>query len=449
MNSKNRHQQRRQRLREASADALVVLAARFESERTDDGFGYYTTRYGYDNWRNDSDFLYLTGINQSRCVLVMTSGKDAADHLFYEPCTAEQALWFGARLGAEDIRRISGIEEVHPIGELDDFLEQALQRHDRVNYPFGADIALDTRLLRLINRLNTPRNIRNGIRTPHSMSDPRRLIHEFRKIKDEGEIDRIRECVEITSAAFHKVFATTRPGQYEYELEAHITGTFRRYGATNHAYNPIVASGGNACCLHYTANDCTVGDDDLILIDIGCEKGFYNADITRTLPANGTFSAAQRDIYQIVLEAQLAAIAEIRPGNPVSRPFDKCAEIISGGLISLGLLHGTLQEVLECKSYKRFFMHGSGHFIGLDTHDVGAPSVDGQEDVFRIGMVTTIEPGLYIPPADDVPERYWHIGVRIEDIVIVTPDGNEVLSYGIPKGIDAVEKAMQTRGDNA
>lgn len=449
MNAKNRFLSRRERLHPTLRDAVLILPAKFEGDRTDDGFGYYTTRYGYEYWRQDSDFLYLTGISQSKCVLVITGKDEIEEHLFHEPRNAEHELWFGERMGAEQLGAISGITRLHPLAELDDFLAQAFQQHAQIHYPFGADMALDTRILGIVNRLNTPRNIRNGMRTPASISDPRKQIHEQRKLKDAVEQAHIRECIDITANAFDSLLRNTRPGLYEYELEADIGHTFRRHGAANHAYNPIVASGGNACCLHYTANNCAIRDGDLILVDVGCEKNGYNADITRSFPANGRFLPAQREIYQIVLDAQLAAIAAIRPGTPLSRPFDVCAEVISCGLLALGLLQGTLHDVLASKAYKRFFMHGSGHFIGLDTHDVGAPSVNGQEDVFRPGMVTTVEPGIYIRPADDVPECYWHLGVRIEDIVLVTSEGNEVLSKHIPKQIHAVELAMQTQGDKA
>jgi Xaa-Pro aminopeptidase len=284
---------------------------------------------------------------------------------------------------------------------------------------------------------------RAGVAAPERIQDVRAALDEMRLLKEPGEVALMRRSARIAAAAHRRAMRATRPGRHEYEIEAELCYEFRRGGAQFPAYWPIVAGGANACILHYVSNDAPLSDGELLLIDAGCELDGYASDITRTFPVNGRFSAAQREVYDVVLAAQLAAIAAVRPGNPWNAPHDAALRVLARGMLDLGLLRGSLDEVLEKETYKRFYMHRTGHWLGLDVHDAGEYKRDGQWRSLQPGMALTVEPGLYIRGADDVPQRLRDIGVRIEDDVVVTPGGCEVLTGEAPKAPADVEALMR------
>ncbi|PZP58012.1 MAG: Xaa-Pro aminopeptidase, partial [Azospira oryzae] len=299
---------------------------------------------------------------------------------------------------------------------------------------------------RVVSWVNAVRaRVRNGVTAPSELKDVRTVLDEMRLVKDPHELELMRRAARISAAAHRRAMRFARPGVTEYQVEAEILHEFRRHGAQAPAYPPIVASGANACVLHYVANSATLKDGELLLIDAGCELDGYAADITRTFPVNGHFSGAQRDVYQLVLAAQAAAIAAVKPGNPWDAPHRAALEVLAQGLIDLKLLTGTRDEVLEKETYRRFYMHRTGHWLGLDVHDAGDYKRGGEWRPLEPGMTLTVEPGCYVRPADDVPQHFWNIGVRIEDDALVTPEGCEILTRDAPKSIAEIEALMAQR----
>jgi Xaa-Pro aminopeptidase len=303
----------------------------------------------------------------------------------------------------------------------------------------------DARVTAALNRVRGM--ARSGVRAPAVVHDVHALLDEMRLVKDETELGLMRRAAEISTAAHRRAMRAARPGRGEFEIEAELVHEFRRHGAQAPAYTPIVAGGANACVLHYVDNGALLKDGDLLLIDAGCEFYGYAADITRTFPVNGRFSAAQRDVYQIVLAAQAAAIDAVRPGNPWDAPHEAALRMLAQGMIDLGLIAGTADAAIETGSYKRFYMHRTGHWLGLDVHDAGEYKLEGRWRPLAPGMVLTVEPGCYIRAAQDVPEALWNIGVRIEDDALVTPEGCEVLTLGAPKSVAEIEEWMAGRAD--
>jgi Xaa-Pro aminopeptidase len=299
---------------------------------------------------------------------------------------------------------------------------------------------------RVLGWLNGVRALaRTGVTAPAEIKDARALLDEMRLRKDAAELALMRRAAAISGAAHRRAMRATRPGMREFEIEAELIHEFRRQGAQAPAYSPIVAGGANACVLHYVGNDAVLHSGDLLLIDAGCELGGYASDITRTFPVNGGYSGVQRDIYELVLEAQQAAIDALRPGAQWDAPHNMAVEVLAQGMIDLGLLSGSIDAAIEAESYKRFYMHRTGHWLGLDVHDAGDYKRDGEWRALEAGMVLTVEPGCYVRPAEDVPERFWNIGVRIEDDVLVTDSGHEVLSAETPKRIADIEALMAER----
>jgi Xaa-Pro aminopeptidase len=307
--------------------------------------------------------------------------------------------------------------------------------------PLGKDAGWDQRLLKL--RTAVQARVRSGIRAPDEVRDVRALLHEARLIKDSHELGIMRRAAAITTQAHRRAMRFARPDRYEYEVEAELLHEFCRHGARHPAYTSIVASGSNACVLHYVDNDCQMQDGELLLIDAGCELAGYAADVTRTIPVNARFSPAQRDIYELVLAAQTEAIAATRPGALWNAPHEAALRVLAQGFIDLKLCHGSLDEVLETERYKRFYMHRTGHWLGMDVHDVGDYKTGADWRPLQPGMTLTVEPGCYIRPADDVPLELWNIGIRIEDDVLVTEAGNEVLTQDAPKTIADIEETMR------
>ena len=419
---------RRRRLAEAIGDAVAVVPTAPERVRNRD------SHYPY---RFDSHFYYLTGFTEPEAVLVVTEKKSI---LFCRERNEEREIWDGFRYGPEAARERFGFDEAHPIGKLDEEMVRLLENRPALYYPMGADAQWDTRAIGWLNAVRA--RLRAGIAAPERMHDVRAVIDDMRLLKDAHELGVMRRAARIAAAAHRRAMQRTRPGRYEYEIEAELLHEFRRNGAQFPAYSPIVAGGANACVLHYVANDALLRDGDLLLIDAGCELDGYASDVTRTYPVNGRFTPGQREVYEIVLAAQRAALEAVRAGNAWNQPHDAAVKVLAQGLIDLKLISGTLDEVLEKETYKRFYMHRTGHWLGLDVHDAGDYKRQGSWRTLAPGMVLTVEPGLYLRAAEDVPERLRNIGIRIEDDVLVAGRGCEVLTAEAPKAIADIEALM-------
>jgi Xaa-Pro aminopeptidase len=420
---------RRQRLAEALGDAVAVVPTAPERVRNRD------SHYPY---RFDSHFYYLTGFTEPEAVLVLSEKKSI---LFCRERNEEREIWEGLRHGPQAARERFGFDEAHPVAKLDEEMVRLLENRPALFYPMGADPAWDARALAWLNALRS--RVRAGIAAPERMQDVRAVIDDMRLVKDAHELGVMRRAARIAAAAHRRAMQRARPGRYEYEIEAELLYEFRRNGAQFPAYSPIVAGGANACVLHYVANDALLREGDLLLIDAGCELDGYASDLTRTYPVNARFSAAQREVYELVLAAQRAALASVRAGSAWNEPHDAAVKVLAQGMIDLGLVPGGLDQVLEKETYKRFYMHRTGHWLGLDVHDAGDYKRQGNWRTLAPGMVLTVEPGLYIRAADDVPERLRNIGIRIEDDVLVAPNGCEVLTAEAPKAIADIEALMR------
>jgi Xaa-Pro aminopeptidase len=420
---------RRQRLAQAIGEGIAVVPTAPERVRNRDSHFPY---------RFDSHFYYLTGFIEPEAVLVLVAGKSI---LFCRERNPEREIWDGFRYGPEAARECFGFDEAHPITSLDQEMTRLLENQPALYYPMGADAEWDARAMRWLNAVRA--RVRTGIAAPERVHDVRALIDEMRLVKDAHELGIMRRAARIAAGAHRRAMQRSRPGRTEYEIEAELLYEFRRNGAQFPAYSPIVASGANACVLHYVFNDAPLRDGDLLLIDAGCELDGYASDITRTFPVNGRFSPAQREVYELVLAAQRAAFDQVRPGNAWNEPHDAAVKVLAQGMIDLKLLAGSLQEVLEKETYKRFYMHRTGHWLGLDVHDAGDYKRSGRWRALAAGMTLTVEPGLYLRAEDDVPERLRNIGVRIEDDVVVADGGCEVLTAEAPKAIADLEALMR------
>jgi len=392
-------------------------------------------------YRFDSYFYYLTGFPEPEAVLVLVAGASPKVILFCREKHPERELWEGFRYGPEAAREAFGFDEAYPIAELDAKLPQLLANQPALHYAPGMDAAWDARVMRWLNDVRAL--ARTGVAAPAEIHDLRVTLDAMRLVKDDQELAVMRRAAEISAGAHVRAMRATRPAKMEYEIEAELLYEFRRHGSQFPAYWPIVAGGASACILHYRENDKPLEDGTLLLIDAGCELDGYAADITRTFPVGGRYSGPQREIYELVLAAQLAAIAEVKPGAPWNAPHDAAVKVLAQGFIDLGLCQGPLDAVLEKEDYKRFYMHRTGHWLGLDVHDAGDYKEGGAWKPLRPGMTLTVEPGCYVRPAESVPERFWNIGVRIEDDALVTADGCEILTAGAPKLVDDVEALMR------
>lgn len=399
------------------------------------------THYPY---RFDSYFYYLTGFREPGAVLVIVAanGETPVKHiLFCREKDKEREIWDGFRYGPEAAREIFGFDEAYPVAKLDELLPRLLADQPAVYTALGLDQAWDQRIVRWLNRVRE--QTRSGMSAPGEIHDSRVLLDEMRLIKGTDELQIMQRAADISTQAHQRAMQTTRPGMREYEIEAELLHTFYRHGAQAPAYTSIVAGGANACVLHYVENNAELKSGDLLLIDAGCELDGYASDITRTFPVNGKFTAVQKDIYQLVLAAQAAAIAQVIPGNTWNDPHQAALRVLAQGFVDLGLCQGSADAVLESEDYKRFYMHRTGHWLGMDVHDAGEYKQKGDWRLLQPGMVLTVEPGCYIRPADNVPEHFWNIGIRIEDDVIVTPAGHELLTLAAPKTIAEIEELMQ------
>ncbi|MCL1825480.1 MAG: aminopeptidase P N-terminal domain-containing protein [Betaproteobacteria bacterium] len=392
-------------------------------------------------YRADSHFLYLCGFREPEAVLVLIADDSPRQFLFCRAKNEEQEIWTGHRYGPEAAAERFGFDSAWPIVELDRKLPELLINQPALWTNLTVEPEWDRRILAALKAARA--TVRSGDTAPKTVHEISALLDEMRLIKDEAEIALMRRAGEISARAHYRAMRATQPGRFEYEIEAELLYAFRAAGSPFPAYPPIVASGPNACVLHYTDNDRRMADGELLLIDAGCELDGYASDITRTFPVNGRFSGAQRDLYQLVLAANHAARAEVRPENTWNAPHEAAVAVLTQGFIDLGLLRGSAQELIETEAYRRFYMHRTGHWLGLDVHDAGQYKTKGQWRPFVPGMTLTIEPGCYIRPADDVPEAFWNIGIRIEDNALVTPDGCEILTEGVPREIEGIEGLMR------
>jgi len=391
-------------------------------------------------FRSDSYFHYLSGFPEPEAVIALVAADDGDRHvLFCREKNEEREIWDGFRHGPAAAREIFGFDEAYPIAELEARLADLASDRPALFTPVGLFEHWDRKIAGVLNEVRA--RVRTGVAAPEQIVDVRGALDAMRLVKDEHELALMRRAAAISGAAHARAMARARPGWYEYQVEGELMHEFLHGGAQAVAYGSIVASGPNACVLHYRDNDRRMADGDLLLIDAGCEYRGYASDITRTFPVNGRFTPAQKAVYEVVLEAQQACLAAVRPGVAF-HDYHKVAErVIAQGLIDLGLIEGPLDAALESQSYKRFYMHRAGHWLGMDVHDAGLYQVKGESVVLRPGMVLTVEPGCYIRAADDVPEEFRDIGVRIEDDVLVTALGHENLTAATPKTVAEVEAA--------
>jgi len=399
-------------------------------------------------YRHDSYFYYLSGFTEPESVLVLVAARGerpARAILFCREKNLEREIWDGYRYGPEAARSAFGVDEAWPIAELDTRLPDLLADAPALYYATASDAALDAQVAGWIRAVRA--RSRSGVTAPAAFHDLLPLLDEMRLIKDKEEQAIMLRAGEISGNAHARAMRAARPGLHEYALEAELLYEFRRNGAQFPAYTPIVASGPNACVLHYSANDRPMRDGDLVLIDAGCELDGYASDITRTFPVNGRFTPAQRRLYELVLAAQEAAFAAIAPGRPYSAFHEAALRVLTQGMLDLGLIapgkFGSVEDAIAAKAHAPFYMHGTGHWLGMDVHDVGAyrdlAQADKPSRPLKPGMALTVEPGIYVRPAEGVPEEYWHIGIRIEDDVVVLEDGYRILTASAPKTVEEIE----------
>jgi Xaa-Pro aminopeptidase len=428
------YERRRARFLDAIKHGVAVIPAAREQLRSND------TEYEF---RQDSDFFYLTGFGEPDAVLVVAPHHEHPVTLFLRPRDRAQEIWTGRRLGVEAARARLGVDAAYDVAELDSRLPEYLYGAQRLYFELGRDEESDRRVKQSLQTAHT-RARRKG-RAPEEIAELSTVLHEMRLFKEPYELDVMRRAAALSQAGHRAGMAATRPDRYEYEIEAAIEFEYARGGGT-FAYPSIVASGDNATILHYNTNRDRLRDGALLLVDSGAEYELYTSDVTRTWPVNGRFTPEQRAIYEIVLEAQEAGIARVRPGVACREFHNACVRVLTEGLIDAGLLKGSVDENIETERYRDFYMHGSGHWLGLDVHDVGRYRTSNDEyRPFEPGMVTTVEPGLYVHRDLDCDERFKGIGVRIEDDILVTPDGNENLTAAIPKRINEIESLTGER----
>ena len=432
MNEKEFARRRKQLLRMVGHGGIAILPAAPVRMRSRD------VEYRF---RQDSDFYYLTGFAEPDSVVVLAPGRDNGEFiLFCRERNPDKELWDGKRSGPDGAIRDFAADDAFPIDDIDDILPGIMESCSRVYYTMGLYAEFDTRIADWVNSLRS-REAR-GVHTPQEFVALDHLLHDMRLYKSRAEITAMRKSAKVAVDAHTRAMRAVRPGLYEYEVEAEFANEFRRNDAWM-SYSPIVGGGANTCTLHYVDNRDLLVDGDLLLIDAGCELDYYASDITRTIPVSGKFSPEQRAVYEIVLEAQLAAIEKTRKDNHWNEPHDAAVKVITRGLKKIGLLDGTLSRLIKDGAYREFFMHRTGHWLGMDVHDVGDYKVGDEWRLLESGMVTTVEPGIYIPASRKVPAKWRNIGIRIEDDVAVTSNGPDVLSKGLVKDPDEIESLMQ------
>jgi Xaa-Pro aminopeptidase len=422
---------RRQQLMAQLGDGVAIVPTAPERVRNRDSHHPY---------RFDSYFWYLSGFPEPEAVIVLVGGQSPRSILFCREKNAEREVWDGFRYGPGAARDAFGFDEAYRFDDFAEKLPELIADHRTLWHSLGHDAEWDVRIAAALNAVRA--QSRAGKRAPGEVHDLRGLLDAMRLVKDAHEIDVMRRAADIASAGHARAMHACRPGMAEYELEAELSYEFRKRGADGHAYNPIVAGGVNACILHYIDNNKLLADNSLVLIDAGCELGGYASDITRSFPVNGRFSAAQRDVYEIVLAAQAAAVAAIRPGVPFMTYHDAALRVLAQGLIDLKLVTGSVDGVIESEAYKPWYMHRTGHWLGLDVHDAGEYKSGSEWVALTPGMSLTIEPGLYIAPGANVPAHLHGIGIRIEDDAFVTENGCEVYTTA-PRSVAEIEEVMR------
>ena len=397
----------------------------------------------YYPFRADSDFHYLTGFPEPEAVLVLVPDRAQGECiLFCREKDRATELWHGRRHGLEGACEFYGADDAFPIADLDDILPGLIENKDRIYYTMGRYQDFDQRVVGWLNQVSSKG--RAGVHAPDQFNSLAHYVHEMRLYKSREEIKTMRRAAQIAGVAHRRAMQACKPGMFEYQIEAELLHSFVAQGARAPAYPCIVGGGANSCILHYTDNSDTLRDGDMLLIDAGAELEGYASDVSRTFPVNGRFTPEQRAIYEIVLEAQLAAIAAVRPGNSWNEPHEAAVEVIAKGLVDVGILKGRWRTMIKDEAYRPYYMHRTSHWLGMDVHDVGDYKVGDEWRTFEAGMVTTVEPGLYLSPfLKGLAKRWWNIGIRIEDDILVTGDGHEVLSAGAPKTIEDIETTMR------
>ncbi|HEY0170484.1 MAG TPA: Xaa-Pro aminopeptidase [Pyrinomonadaceae bacterium] len=420
-------------MRRMEPGSVAVIPAAREVTRSHD------TEYRF---RQDSDFYYLTGFREPDAIAVVAPSREKPFTLFVRPRDREKEIWNGRRAGVEGAKESYGADEAFPVEEFDAKLTELLDGAGSLYYRLGGGHAeLDQTLIRQLSRMRMMG--RRGVRAPQIIIDPGTLIHEMRLVKSDDEVALMQRSADIAAEGHREAMVSARPGMREYEIDALIEYVFRRSGAAAPAYNSIVGSGVNATILHYVDNDAELKDGDLLLIDAGAEYEGFASDITRTFPVGGRFTEAQRDIYQLVLDCQEECVRAVKPGVTLEGMHRRSVEILTEGMVRLGLLRGDVAKLIEEEQYKKFYMHRLGHYLGMDVHDAGAYHRDGEPRPVEPGMVMTVEPGIYVAEdAEDIPDKYRGIGVRIEDDVLVTADGYRVLTDKAPKQVAEIEALM-------
>ena len=433
MNNTEYKRRRKHLMQIMGEDAVAILPAALVRMRNRDAEFQY---------RQDSDFHYITGFDEPEAVVVLVPGREHGEYiLFCRENDKKMETWNGLRAGQDGAIEKYAADDSFPIDDIDDILPGLLENKEKVYYTMGVHPDFDQRVIKWVNRLRE--QSRMGVHTPGEFVSLDHQLHDMRLYKSAAEIKVMRKAAEISAAGHIRAIQFCKPGKYEYQLEAELLHHFMQHGARSPAYSSIVGGGKNGCILHYVENSESLKDGDLVLIDAGAELECYAADISRTFPVNGKYSKEQRILYEIVLTAQLAAIEQVKPGNHWNDPHEAAIKVITQGLIDVGILKGKLETQIEKGTYKNFYMHRTGHWLGMDVHDVGDYKVDDEWRVLEPGMVLTVEPGLYISADHESVAKKWHnIGIRIEDDVLVTKDGHDVLSKDVPKDPDEIEALM-------
>jgi Xaa-Pro aminopeptidase len=433
MDSKEFKRRRKELMEMMGEDSIAILPSAPVRMRNRD------VDYPY---RQDSDFYYLTGFPEPAAVMVLIPGREHGEYiLFCRERDLKNETWNGPMAGQEGAVERYGADDSFPIADIDDILPGLLENREKVYCIMGRDKEFDQNLIGWINRLRE--QVRSGIHTPGEFVALDHLLHDMRLYKSAAEVKCMRHAAEVSATAHIRAMQSCRPGRMEYQLEGELLYEFVQGGCRHPAYSSIVGGGKNGCILHYIENSAPLQDGDLVLIDAGAEYDHYAADITRTFPVNGRFSQEQRQLYDLVLKAQYAAIEQVQPGNHWNQPHEAAVQVLTAGMVELGLLQGEVPELIETEAYKRLYMHRTGHWLGMDVHDVGEYKLGEAWRVLEPGMVLTVEPGIYIPAnSEGIDPKWWGIGIRIEDDVLVTREGHEVLTRGVPKEADEIEALM-------
>lgn len=431
MNKQVLKRRRKQLMRMMGKESIAILPAAPMKIRNRDVEQKY---------RQDSDFLYLSDFPEPEAIIVLIPGRKNGEYILF--CRDRDPLmetWNGKRYGPEGVIEMFDADDAFPIDDIDDILPGLMEGCERVYYTMGLDLNIDKQVMGWVNHLK--KNSRSGAHAPYEFVSLDYFLHDMRLFKSQPEIKLMQKAADISVTAHQRAMKLCAPGMFEYELEAEYLHEFQRNGAT-WAYSSIVGSGANSCILHYIENNQKMKDGDLVLIDAGAEYQGYDADITRTFPVNGKFSVPQREIYEVVLNAQKAALKKVVPGNHWNDPHNAAVKAMTKGMVEIGLLKGKVSQLIKDETYRKYYMHRTGHWLGMDVHDVGDYKVDEEWRLLEPGMVLTVEPGLYIPSGSKGAKRWWDIGVRIEDDVLVTKDGHNVLTKALVSEIDDIEALM-------